>query len=202
MSEPVVTARLDAVDDEALAAFPALTALWRLWSASAAQGGGRPMRAGIDPLRLPPSAWRHCFLFDALEDGFRIRLYGTYVVELMGRDPTGARLTAAGDEREAQASRHPALRRMLASTAPTLWRHELHLGRADTVTLLLTLVMPLFSPEGRIDMIFGGAEMPEERPGAGGGWSPEKRLDLLKDMFTRGRLIETPEGGRYRLVIG
>jgi hypothetical protein len=80
---------------------PLINGLVAYWEAKRA-GRIAPRRADIDPAELKPHL-PFLLMFDVLEDGcdFRFRLVGTGIVQGMGRDSTGKRLTELYADRPA-----------------------------------------------------------------------------------------------------
>jgi hypothetical protein len=125
--------------------------LYAYW-ASLRQGPRLPARRDIDPAgfkRLLPSIT----LTDVLGGEFRIRLAGTALYPVYGREITGRTLAevytpAAADYWRTELSRVAAERRPAAGVHNLGWRGASHMS-------LLWLRLPLASDGERVDMILG-----------------------------------------------
>jgi hypothetical protein len=127
--------------------------LFAYW-ASLRAGARLPGRRHLDPAdikRLLPSV----SLIDVLEDpaDFRVRLAGTGLYGVYGREITGKRLcevynSAAAEYWQAELSRVVAERRPAVGVHSLAWRGASHLS-------ILWLRLPLASDGDRVDMILG-----------------------------------------------
>lgn len=146
----------------------------RLYDYWRARRGDRraPARADIDPLDLPdllPGLW----LIDVAADpiDFRIRLAGTGLYRIVGRDITGARFRDLfqGPEGAAIFDEYCGV---VARWTPHFAVHTVRWANRDHVRYR-RLALPLSSDGVRVDMLLGHAEeAPLETDGQAPGGSP------------------------------
>lgn len=176
---------------------PVLAALWTHWDLARQATGGRPTRAAVDPLGLPAAAWRHCFLLDVGAEGFRVRLFGTFMVELAGCDPTGRMLFGRSAETETRGDGR-VFTAVVRDGLPYVSRHALRgLGGAPDVPVMETLLLPLFDSTGGVSMIFGGSVL----PGAPATIEASLQKQQAHLLFNRARSIQEPEEGRHLIAV-
>jgi len=138
-----------------------LRQLYDFWDGQRA-GRLAPQRADIDPLVLPRDLIGQVFLYEverAEPDGppqdYLMRLFGTYLVEMFGRDLTGLRFDQIFQGPDAPAIR--AEYDHAASSAEPVCS-SLHGGWAGrSYRRYERLLLPLSEDDRRIDRLFGGA---------------------------------------------
>lgn len=133
----------------------ALRSLYAYWND---RRGARamPARSDLDPVDIP-ALLRHLILLDVTYDPlrFRVRLYGTEVIELRGRDLTGRYLyedspTAIGEQTRPWNVEAVETRRPHYVTGPFT---DISDGRAGT---FYRLSLPLSEDGERVDMLMIG----------------------------------------------
>lgn len=135
-------------------------------------GGTPPSRANLDPISEIPKLVRNLILIDCLADGYRYRLIGSELVSRVGRDATGEGARSGPFD--------PALiERWIATLDLAAKGREPQLirSRLDGGGSVLTLILPLVSPEGHTEMLLGGSFIESATEGS---WRPNmmERVDL------------------------
>lgn len=179
-----ISARCVPATSEDCAASSILASVWDHWDVARIAADGRPSRAAIDPLSLPSAAWRHCFLLDVGPDDFRVRLFGTYMVDLIGRDVTGHWLSALIKDFRNRDS-YSAFAAVVREKRAFLWRHQACEAAGKEETLLETLLLPLFGEGGTVAMIYGASVLPSLATVGETGTQPVK--DRIRELFVRSR---------------
>lgn len=130
--------------------------LYDYWREKAA-GRAAPGRADVDPLDLP-ELLANLWLMDVLEHptDFRIRLAGTAIRTIVGRDITGLMFDEVFTGAEGAAVREE-YAAVLSSWRPHFAEHTVDWAGREHVTYR-RLVVPLSSDGERIDMLLGLAE--------------------------------------------
>lgn len=192
-----IYAEFGPVADDGSEVLPLLSPIWSLWNEARRVTGGRPTRAAIDPLALPASAWRHCFLLDAGTDGFRVRLFGTFMVELAGCDPTGRILFAHGPDAEGRGDGR-VFTQVLQERRPYRCLHTLAGFNGNRgVPIMETVLLPLFDDSGAVTMIFGGGALPPAKALI----DPVLQKEQANRLFNRNRSARDAEEGRHCIAV-
>ena len=134
---------------------PDFVTLFEYWRRQAPPGW-LPGRQHIDPLDMPRALLPRIVLFDMERtiDGalFRVRLAGTRVVELLGRDPRGDLLHQLGLAEAGNLA--SALKAAVTLAAPVVYSATLALPNKPPVWAR-RLVLPLARDGAAIDMVLG-----------------------------------------------
>lgn len=148
--------------DDAAALPGRLAVLARAWLAARPEGAAIPRRSDIDPSRFKP-VLPHILMFGLERQGsaiaaIRIRLMGTTLVRIYGRDWTG--LTTRDFDREDQVADH--IRRMedICDRRQMLyWRHW-SLARGSEDLFIEHLFCPLTGADGTVAYVIAALELP------------------------------------------
>ena len=148
---------------------PNLRRFLEYWSSKAAEGR-LPGRQHIDPLEIP-ELLSSIVMMDVVREGdggvrFRLRLVGTEIVALHGRDLTGHWLDEAFPSGAAE-DVVTANRMVVESRQPHYWRNALHSAGREHVRYE-RLMCPLAADGQTVDMLIGvfAFEKIDTRPGS------------------------------------
>lgn len=140
---------------------PKLSSLQAFWE-SKRKDGALPGRSDFDVLELWP--WLgHLALVEVIDGGadFRYRLHGTTMVEILGMDLTGRRLSEMTDVIRAVAG--PEFRAAVATGRPTGFT-RIRVNRSVDHRQVTTLILPLATDGRTIDMLLYGVYFAEGNP--------------------------------------
>lgn len=144
-----------------------LRRVWEVWR-GLPRSGDLPRRADFSPSLLAPEDLRFIVMVEVIDDGadFAYRLVGTGVVQAVGKEFTGLKLSDHLDEHEV-----PELfadyRRAVAQRAPTLFHGGMLRFDKDWLAYE-RLSLPLVDEAGRVSVLLGAADFGPIAPPAGG----------------------------------
>jgi hypothetical protein len=159
-----VTPRIEPFVPVPIARFPvrhaALATLLAYWESLA--GGRMPERGAFDPVDLPGEVWPRLFLVEFLPEAqdYRLRVQGSYIVDVYRRDFTGCRFVETEIPRITESVSFALLERMRGTGEP-----QYHFGRARFRTSedfreVEELVLPLAGGDGRVAYAIGAIDFP------------------------------------------
>lgn len=150
---------------------PALQSLYDYWR-MLAPAGGLPDKSRFDVLALPPASWSRLFVVDmgAGEQSFTMRVVGTYLVRIYGRDMTNRPLTDAEMPGITQSWGYRFLQDMRSKPAPMHFRGETIYRYKDALARVEQVLVPFADDAGRCVTVVGAInyEDVELRPVAPG----------------------------------
>ncbi|MCR9219275.1 MAG: PAS domain-containing protein [Alphaproteobacteria bacterium] len=144
-----------------------LRRVWAVWR-GLPRRGDLPRRADFSPTLLAPEDLRYILLVEVIDGGrdFAYRLVGTGVVQAVGKEFTGLKLSEHLDEHEV-----PELfadyRRAVQQRTPTLFQGGMLRFDKDWMAYE-RLSLPLVDDGGRVSVLLGAADFGPIDPPAGG----------------------------------
>jgi hypothetical protein len=152
--------------EEADIRHPLLRKLFSYWSGIALQGalpGAVAPRKFFDIVDVPLPVWPRTFMMDVLEGtgNYRVRVLGSYLVQIHGHDDTGRRLVDAEIPGATHSRTYALLERMMHERAPVRYWGPTSLRFSGIDTPHEQIVLPLGDDAGRITTALGAVDYPE-----------------------------------------